>query len=174
MKKNHIHLACFFATVILLACQKSSPNSNTNNNSKTQADSTSASLVGNWIVVKYIAANFDTTEGETYIPNDTIYPTHSEYHLFTKDSLYGNSWETFTYYDYTVDSFVNTQNKEFFDTAAYTSTATYYVLNNSSVDTSYIVALSDTELVTMDKTFRNLTSPSSGVLFDLFTYYTKQ
>src|SRR5580658_7240358 len=107
-KKMLTGSSSFFVAVLLFAaCHKSG--------SSPTPPPSSPSLQGNWTMNKYIVTNFDTAGGMTPLPNDTIYPTHSEYKIFTKDSVYGENWENFVYAFTHPDSFYNTQTKEFFD-----------------------------------------------------------
>jgi hypothetical protein len=151
------------ATILGLgACHKSG----------TSATQTSSppSLKGHWTIFKYIAANFDTTGGKTHLPNDTIYPIHSEYIDFTHDSVYSVNWENFVYFFGHPDSFYNVQTREYLDTSAYTATSSYYVeYRFAPYDTSYIISLSDTLLVTKENLYEG-TGTNGPVLYNLFVY----
>lgn len=68
---------------IFFSCKKS----NDSNTINPPPNDLKSKLMGNWKVVKYIAANFDTTNGRPYIPNDTIYPIHNESLNFFSDSV---------------------------------------------------------------------------------------
>ena len=168
------------ALITFFACSKSGGASNTSGTTGTPGtpkDTTPSaqgpSLIVHWNIFKYVAANFSTAGGLTALPNDTIYPIHSDYKEFTKDSIYEQSWETFSYYLTTPDSFSNSQNRQFMDTAAYTTGPSYYIEPRFAPnDTVFIASLSDTLLVGMQKSYEGL-GISGPVLYDLYIYARK-
>ena len=169
MEKCLLTLRLRWIPVFLLffACHKSATN--------TVPPAIHPSLEGKWTIFKYIAANFDTSGGKTPLPNDTIYPTHVETENFTKDSVYTDTWEGFSYFFMAAkDSFYNVQNREYLDTSAYTATAAYILeYRYSPYDTVFIVNLSDTLLVTNEKTYEGA-GTSGPVLYHLNSYAGKQ
>jgi hypothetical protein len=157
----------FLTLFCLAACHKTGTSSTT--------PPSSATLQGNWTIYQYVVANFDTSGGMTPLPNDTIYPTHSEYKDFTMDSVYEVSWEDFNYAFGHPDSFYNVQTREYSDTSAYTATAAYYLEPRFSPnDTTFIIGLTDTTLDMMEKIYVNLNTASGPVLYDIFIYARKQ
>ncbi len=82
----------YFTLFILCMCLSCSK-TNTQNNNVPPQNGLNSQLSGNWKVVKYVAYNFDSTNGRTYIPNDTIYPVNSESWNFSADSIYIDTWK---------------------------------------------------------------------------------
>lgn len=159
-------LAILVAPLFLfaLSCKKSGDSANPPN----PAPQLKAQLSGKWNVVKYVAANFDTTGGN-YISNDTIYPSKPEYLEFSADSLHSVSWETFVY-DQTTHphSFRVTQTVQFDVKVPYTSGDGYYVTRFASyLDTCLVVSISSSQLVQMEKFFPTRTGVYS---YSLYTY----
>lgn len=168
--------ALSFAALSFPSCSKSSNTGSGQGLSVAPPDTTTRlqgpTLLGHWTVFKYVAANFDTV-GLTPLPNDTIYPTHDEFKIFTKDSVYEESWETFSYYFAHPDSFNNTQSRQFMDTAAYTEGTSYYIEPRFAPnDTVFLAALSDTVFVGMQKFYQGL-GATGPVLYDLYIYARK-
>ena len=66
------------------------------------------------------------------------------------------------------------QTREYVDTSAYTATSAYYIeYRFAPYDTSYIISLSDTLLVTRINIYDG-TGTSGPVLYNLFTYARRQ
>ncbi|HTB26595.1 MAG TPA: hypothetical protein VK711_14570 [Puia sp.] len=161
----------FIISFILFMCLSCSKTNTQNNNVPPQND-LKTQLSGNWKVVKYVAYNFDSTNGRPYIPNDTIYPVNSESWNFSEDSVYIDSWETFTYSATTHPySFTNSQTKEFIGTYPYIAGQNYFNVNSGTyVDSNYVISVTASELIVRENTYINLTDPSSGVLYNLNIY----
>jgi hypothetical protein len=161
----------FFTSFILFICLSCSK-TNTENNIVPPQNNLNTQLSGNWKVVKYVAYNFDSTGGRPYIPNDTIYPANSESWNFSEDSVYIDSWETFTYNMTTHPySFTNSQTKEFTGTYSYIAGQDYFNLNTGShIDSNYVVSVTASQLIVRENTYINLSDPSSGVLYNLNIY----
>jgi hypothetical protein len=158
----------FLIVLISFSCSKSS----TQTNSTLPQNDLKSQLSGNWKVVKYVAYNFDSTNGRPYIPNDTIYPINSEFWNFSEDSVFIDSWETFTYNTTTHPyTFTNTQIKEFTGTYPYIAGEDYInLISNSHVDSNYVISVTSSQLIVRENTYNNLTDPSSGVLYNLNIY----
>jgi hypothetical protein len=151
---------------IVLSCKK---NSASNTVSPPQNDLQSQ-LSGNWRVIQYVVSNFNTTAGRPYIPNDTIIPVHTETYVFSKDSLFTDTWQT-NGYNYTTNpyTFENSQTKEFTGTHFCTYSKGYFVNHlNSFNDTSLINSISATKLVISDNVPVTY-NPSTGILYTITT-----
>lgn len=155
---------------MFFSCKKST---NLNNSNSPQND-LELQLSGHWQVVKYIISNFDTTQGRPNIPNDTIYPIHTETYNFSKDSLSTDSWQNNNYY-YTTNpyTFENTQTKEFSGSYFCSYGKKYYVTrSNARNDTSIIISISASQLIKSENV--PITSnPSKGILYTINTYLQK-
>lgn len=161
----------YFTLFILCMCLSCSK-TNTQNNNVPPQNGLNSQLSGNWKVVKYVAYNFDSTNGRPYIPNDTIYPVNSESWNFSADSIYIDTWETFTYNTTTNPySFTNTQTKEFTGTYPYlAASGSFNLISNTHVDSNYVISISASQLIVRENTYNNLSDPTSGVLYNLNIY----
>ena len=151
---------------IFFSCKKSSDNNTTN----PPQNDLQLQLSGSWKVIKYIVSNFNTTEGRPYIPNDTIVPIHMETYVFSKDSIFTDTWQTNSYY-YTTNpyTFKNTQTKEFTGTYFCTYGKNYFVTRfNTVIDTTVITSLSGSQLVITGNVPITY-NPSTGVLYTITT-----
>ena len=155
---------------VFLSCTKSNNSNNTNppqNNLELQ-------LSGQWQVEKYIISNFDTTEGRPYIPNDTIFPVHTEIYNFSKDSLFTDNWQN-NIYNYTTNpyTFKNTQTKQFTGSFFCTYGKNYFVTrSNTYNDTNIVSSISAIKLILTKKTPITY-NPLRGVLYTKETYLKK-
>lgn len=170
---NTLRKLLYLAAVITIldACNKTET-SPTHSSSTTLSQSSTAQLLeGDWTIAKYIATEFDTVAGPVPFPDDTIYPGNTEYVRFTGDSVYSRTWEPFIYSWSQPDSFYGFQGGvELQNSCAFTATSSYYVEPCvGSNDTSYIISLSDTLLVTMMKIYAT-TGTSGPALFHLYRY----
>jgi hypothetical protein len=125
-------------------------------------------------VVKYVIANFNTSGGRHYIPNDTIVPIHRETLVFSKDSVASDNWQTDSY-SYTTSpyTFTNTQTREFMGSYFCTYGKNYFATRyNTFIDTTLIISISPSQVVTSEN-IPITYNPSTGTLYTITTYLQK-